>query len=83
MPTDPGFSWPEREAIRKQGKKVEGTLWRLDEIPLWTQIGLFVYTDICTYTHTNTNVCVYVGFYIHISPALSAERLERETPQVQ
>lgn len=83
MPTDAGFSAPEREATRKQGKKAEGTLWRLDEIPLWTQIGLFVYTYLYIHTHKYKCVCVCMGFYIHISPALSAERLERDTPQVQ
>ena len=51
--------------------RAEGTLWRLDERPLWTQIGLFVYTDICIYTHTNTNVCVHGFLRIHFPSSVS------------
>ena len=52
-------SQPRESSYKKT--RPEGTLWRLDERPLWTQIGLFVYTDACIHTHTNTNVCVH-GF---------------------
>lgn len=59
---------------RSYKKRPEGTLWRLGERPLWAQTGLSVYTDICIYTRTNTNVCVYMGFYVYASPAVAAER---------